>query len=202
MTRRPWWPWRAPRCPRWPGIAPSASAGRFRTTSAWSGWCSVTRADGTVEERFHLDAPRQLSGGVPVSPGQLGIPAGETVKMRVVAYDNDHLEGSKRGESPEVEMKVVGPRGQGRMLTAHYRRLRDALLPSLAAFLTDPMLPAASPRGMTAWVGKARERLTPARELHGAGGRAQRPRRLWRRHGQQRQAVPSALKLEAAPTAG
>jgi hypothetical protein len=93
--------------------------------------------------------------------------------MRVVAYDNDHLEGSKRGVSPDVEVKVIGPQGQGRQLTAHYRRLRDALLPALASFLTDDMLPAASTPGMTRWVSEARERLTPARALQEAQWKGQ-----------------------------
>lgn len=131
----------------------------------------VVRADGTVEEhtlRTPLDAAMELEGGVPLSPDALGIPAGESVKLRVVAYDNDQLEGSKRGVSTEVEMKVVGPKGYGQMLTAHYKRLRDALVDSVAGFLVEPVPPAESRADMIAWVSTARERITPVRELQEA----------------------------------
>ena len=86
-----------------------------------------------------------------MTPSSLGISPGESVTLRVVAYDNDRLEGSKRGVSPEVEVKVVGPKGYGQMLTAHYKRLRDALVDSLAAFLVEPVPPTRSTEGMVAW---------------------------------------------------
>ena len=136
----------------------------------------VVRADGTVEEhalRTPLDATLELQGAVPMTPSSLGISPGESVTLRVVAYDNDRLEGSKRGVSPEVEVKVVGPKGYGQMLTAHYKRLRDALVDSLAAFLVEPVPPARSTEGMVAWVSSARKRVTPIRELQEAQWKGQ-----------------------------
>jgi hypothetical protein len=128
----------------------------------------VTRADGTVQERVlrePLDASARLQGGVRLSPKRLGIPAGETVTLRVVAYDNDLMGGSKQGASPEVTVKVLGSRGKGRRLQVLVEQIRDLMLDALADHLVEAVPPARSDVGMTNWVSVARERLTPLQEL-------------------------------------
>ncbi len=139
----------------------------------------VTRADGTVEEhllRQPLDPAVRLDGAVRKTPRALGLPPGETVKMRVVAYDNDLMGGTKKGESTEVEVTVQGARGRGRALTQTIERLRDELLDALADTVVEPVPPARSAEGMTAWVGTARERFVPIQEIaQEQWGLAERP---------------------------
>jgi hypothetical protein len=128
----------------------------------------IEREDGTVEERVlrePLDPTARLAGGVRLSPRRLGLKAGETVKLRVAAYDNDLQGGSKRGVSAEVEVTVLGPQGRGRQLRQQAERLRNLMLDALAESLVESVPPARGELGMTRWAASARERLQPIQQV-------------------------------------
>jgi len=128
----------------------------------------IEREDGSIEERVlrePLDPTARLSGGVRLSPRRLGLRAGEEVRLRVVAYDNDLQGGSKRGASADVEVTVLGAAGRGRQLREQAQALRDLMLDALADALVEPVPPARGEQGMTRWAATARERLQPVQAL-------------------------------------
>jgi len=120
-----------------------------------------------VELRRPLDPTRQLQDMVTRSPRELGLKAGDTVTLRVVAVDNDHTAGGKRGLSSPVELTVIGPQAAGQQLARYYQELRDALVLVLADFLveTDDLPIANDPAAMQRWVGQARTRFDPVRVI-------------------------------------
>jgi hypothetical protein len=124
--------------------------------------------DGMVTEhelRSPLDSTTELSGGILLSPEDLGLKPGSEVTMRVVAYDNDWMAGGKRGESMEVKMTVLGPQAQGQRLSNYVKELRDALVLVLADYLVEPIPPARAGDGMLRWAERARKRYDPIRDL-------------------------------------
>ena len=132
----------------------------------------VTQGDQTreVELRAPPDAPRELRGALRLSPRDLGLKPGESAKLKVVAYDNDRAGGNKRGESAEVEITSLGPRGRGRRLSQQAEALRDAMIPVLAAFLVEAIPPDDTVSGVQRWAGEARLRYEPIRDLVESSG--------------------------------
>ena len=132
----------------------------------------VTQGDQTreVELRAPPNTPRELRGALRLTPRELGLQPGESAKLKVVAYDNDLAGGNKRGESAEVEITSLGPRGRGRRLAQQTEALRDAMIPVLAAYLVEAVPPAETVSRMRAWAGEARLRYEPVRDLVEAGG--------------------------------
>lgn len=90
-----------------------------------------------VELRAPLDAPRTLGDAARVTPRELGLAPGETATLRVKAWDNDEVSGSKAGSSAPVEVEVLGPRGVAARLDAARHALRDALVRTLAGFVVE-----------------------------------------------------------------
>ncbi len=127
----------------------------------------VTQGDETreVELRAPLDSPRDLRGSLGVSPRDLGLKPGESAKLKVVAYDNDHAGGNKRGESSEFEVTALGPRGRGQHLSRQLEALRDAMLPVLARFLVEEVPPGETIAAMQRWSGSTRDLYDPIRDL-------------------------------------
>lgn len=127
----------------------------------------VTQGDTTreVELRTPLDAPRELQGGLRLTPRDLGLKPGESAQLKVVAYDNDRAGGNKRGESVELEVTSLSARGRGRRMAQQYEALRDAMLPVLARFLVEAVPPGDSIPEMQRWAGDARTLYDPIREL-------------------------------------
>jgi Domain of unknown function (DUF4175) len=124
--------------------------------------------DGKVTEhelRAPLDVPLDLQGRLMMSARDLGLSAGATATLRVTAWDNDQLQGSKRGASAEIKLVVAGARSNAARLARYHQQLRDMMIPVLADFLEEQAPPSTQEAQVTAWVGRARERLTPIREL-------------------------------------
>lgn len=115
--------------------------------------------------REPIDAPLTLDGVASMTPRSLGLTAGQTVVMRVVAVDNNRAEGGNRGESEALTVNVLGPRGYGRNLTAHYERLLDAMLMTLADFLEEPVPPVNTRPQLVRWAHTAAERFDPVRRI-------------------------------------
>lgn len=99
----------------------------------------VTRA-GVVSEsplRTPLDVPRTVADTSDFSAAELGLAAGDTVKVRIGAWDNDEVSGSKPGWSAVFTLEVLGANGSGAQKEALRAAFFDALLPALADFLVD-----------------------------------------------------------------
>lgn len=99
----------------------------------------------SIPLREPLDTPRTLGDPILKTPTELGISAGKVVKMRVGAYDNDAIAGSKAGWSAWIDLDVLGPNGTSARLFTWRQSMRDALVRTLADFLVEPA-PIASDR--------------------------------------------------------
>ncbi len=119
-----------------------------------------------TELRSPIDPVLEISGRVRQTPRRMGLRPGDKVSLRVVAMDTDKASGGNRGESEEIVIEVLGPKGVGRRLTAYHRKLRGALLIALADFLEEPVPPADQPRGMLRWARKTRNRLDRVRQVY------------------------------------
>jgi hypothetical protein len=104
------------------------------------------------------DVPRELAGDLSVTPKELGLAPGATAKLRVGAWDNDEISGSKAGYSAVFEVEVIGPRGQQERHARYRKLLRDALVLVLADFLVDPSPPVVVAAEAPAWAQGALER--------------------------------------------
>ena len=115
--------------------------------------------------RDPLDMPRAVNGAATKTARDLGLRPGDEAVLRVVAYDNDPVAGSKRGSSPNIPIVVSGPRGRGAKLAQYHLALRDALLVTLADFLEDRTPPAADNAGFAKWSDAAMPRFDRVREI-------------------------------------
>jgi DNA-binding ferritin-like protein len=115
--------------------------------------------------RDPIDVSRALAGQIGKTPRDLGLRPGDEVDLRVSAWDNDPVAGSKKGSSALVKLSVVGPHGRGARLAQYHLALRDALLVALADFLEDPMPPGQDAESMARWGDAARGRLDRVREI-------------------------------------
>ena len=99
----------------------------------------VTRGGKAVESplRSPTDSPRGLSDITDVSVADLGLAAGDSVTVRVGAWDNDEVSGSKAGWSSVFVIEVLGAKGSAAAQAELRKSLFDALLPALADFVID-----------------------------------------------------------------
>lgn len=127
----------------------------------------VKSAGGTreVELRTPADVPRALNDQVRLSTKLLGLKTGEKATIRVGAWDNDAIGGSKVGWSSAVTVEAAGPRGVDQRTWAFRRAARDALVLVLADFLVDPVPAADTGRAANAWAVEADERYGAYDEL-------------------------------------
>ncbi|MAY82139.1 MAG: hypothetical protein CL930_15335 [Deltaproteobacteria bacterium] len=123
---------------------------------------------GTTSEvrREPIDTVVELSGTERATPRSLGLVAGQTITLRMVAVDNDRAQGGNRGESEPLVLTVMGPQGYGRNLARYHEKLLDTLLSALADFLEERVPPANSRPGLIEWVSSARKRLDPIRKTY------------------------------------
>jgi len=119
-----------------------------------------------VKLRTPIDSVAELSGRIRKTPAALGLKPGDKVTLQIVAMDSDKASGGNRGESAELVLEVLGPKGIGQRLTAYHKKLREVLLVALADFLEDAVPPAQDPRGMLRWARNTRDRLDPVREVY------------------------------------
>jgi transcription termination factor NusB len=104
-----------------------------------------------VPVRTPVDVPRELAGDLPLTPAKLGLVAGTKARLRVAAWDNDAIAGSKPGYSSVIQVEVLGAHGRQDRQN-HYRKLlRDALVQVLGDFLLDPAPPVATPADGAVW---------------------------------------------------
>lgn len=100
----------------------------------------VSRA-GTSKEvvlREPVDWPRALDDAPALRVADLGLASGDVARLRVGAWDNDAVSGSKVGWSSAVELVVEGARGDGARRRDLGKRVVAALIPVLADGLLDP----------------------------------------------------------------
>jgi len=115
--------------------------------------------------RDPLEADRKLEGAFRKTPQELGLQPGQEVELRIQAWDNDEVSGSKSGDSRAIRIKVLGPKASSRRMMRLWRELRDALLDMLAEHVTDPDPPASTQSDLLAWAGEAAARLDPVDAL-------------------------------------
>ncbi len=104
----------------------------------------IARVALSIDGREHdrpLGSPRgqaEAVGEVGTRPAALGLQAGDHVKLRVVAWDNDTYMGSKSGRSRVIEVVVLGARGVDQRSAERQEALRDQMLVVLADHLEEP----------------------------------------------------------------
>ena len=115
--------------------------------------------------RDPAESKRSLEGAFRKTPQELGLKAGQEVELKIRAWDNDEVSGSKAGDSRSIRVKVLGPKASSRRTMRLWRELRDALLDMLAEHTTDTDPPAKTQSKMLTWAGEAAGRLDPVDEL-------------------------------------
>lgn len=127
----------------------------------------VTRAGVAAESalRTPLDAPRTVSDASDFSAAELGLSAGDTVKVRIGAWDNDEVSGSKPGWSAVFTLEVMGANGSGAQKAALRSAFFEALLPALADFLVDAAPLATEGEDARHWTEGAEQRYTAFDEV-------------------------------------
>ncbi|MEQ1503396.1 MAG: DUF4175 family protein [Myxococcota bacterium] len=120
--------------------------------------------DGKDTEQI-LDRPdrrrAELGGTESIDPRDLGLKAGDRVRMSVVAWDNDTVGGSKRGESQSVELVVLGASGLDQRQSERRAELLEKMIPVLARFLTDPSPPGHTSGELSTWGEQIADRYQP-----------------------------------------
>lgn len=107
----------------------------------------------------------ELAGSVVITPRELGLSPGDRARLSVVAWDNDTVSGSKRGESRPVEVIVLGARGRDDQIALRRQELVDAMLPILADHLVDPWPPGRTAADVARWGEGVAGRYRPLAEL-------------------------------------
>ncbi len=117
--------------------------------------------NGRVREeplRVPLDAPRTLADAPAVTASSLGLHLGDVARVRVGAWDNDEVSGSKVGWSSAFTVEIGGAGGSSAASQKLREELFDALVPLLADFLVDPTPLGETAESVSAWSDAAEER--------------------------------------------
>ena len=127
----------------------------------------VLELDGT-EAPGALAEPRErraeLQGGLSPTPTELGLKAGDHVKLAIAAWDNDDVSGHKVGRSREIEVVVLGANGLDARAEDRHRELRKLLLHTLADFLEEPWPPGRTGGAVAAWGEVVSKRYGPVND--------------------------------------
>jgi hypothetical protein len=107
----------------------------------------------------------EVAGRAVSSPRELGLQPGDRVRVAVVAWDNDTVSGSKRGESRAVELVVLGAQGRDDQLAQRRVDLVEAMIPVLADHLVDPWPPGDDAGSVAAYGERVAERYRPLAAL-------------------------------------
>jgi hypothetical protein len=111
-----------------------------------------------IELRKPIDTPRAVNEALPFRPSEWGLRSGDVARVRVGAWDNDEVSGSKPGWSTPFSLEVLGAGGSFREQQKLRADLLAALIPPLADFLVDPDPVSASGAGVQRWADGADER--------------------------------------------
>ncbi len=90
-----------------------------------------------IELRKPIDMPLMANELVRFSPLEWGLKPGDLARVRVGAWDNDEVSGSKPGWSVPFTIEVVGAGGTFREQQELREALKQALIPPLADFLVE-----------------------------------------------------------------
>ncbi len=115
--------------------------------------------------RTPLDPTSRIEGAHDFTPADLGLMPGSEARLRVVAWDNDAVTGSKAGRSTAFRVRVLGPRGQNARRRRVVQELRDALLLVLADHLEDPWPVGPERVALRSWGASAARRMDPVEQL-------------------------------------
>jgi hypothetical protein len=121
-----------------------------------------------VELLQPMDTPRALNEVLPYSAKAWGLREGDVAKVRVGAWDNDGVSGSKVGWSTPFTLEVLGAGGSFQQQAELRAALLEALIPPLADFLTDPSPVGRVGSAVQLWADRAEERYD-AFDLAAAG---------------------------------
>ena len=101
--------------------------------------------------RTPVDTPLALVDAPGMLVSELGLGPGDVAKVRIGAWDNDDVGGSKPGWTAPIELRIEGAHGR----IAEQKRIRaellNVLLPLLADFLVDASPVATSAEGVRAY---------------------------------------------------
>jgi hypothetical protein len=123
-----------------------------------------------------LQRRAELQGGLSPTPAELGLGAGDRVRLSIAAWDNDEVSGHKVGRSREVEIVVLGPNGLDARSGDRHRDLRRLLLHALADFLEEPWPPGRRGGEIAAWGEVVAHRFDPVDDWFEATWGERRPR--------------------------
>lgn len=108
-----------------------------------------------------LDGPLELRGDLKATPAQLGLKPGDEVNLTIVAWDTDQIAQPKMGRSRSVRIIVLGEDAEISKQIAFRRELRDALVDSLAPFVTDDAFADSNQGYVSSWALNAGGRFAP-----------------------------------------
>ena len=166
----------------------------------------VRRRDKTweVEVRAPINVITDLDGRLLLTPEELNLQPGDSARLRVKAWDNDDVSGSKPGWSGVIEVTVSGAGGDHSRLLPARKELRDALVLVLADFLLDPEPALDVPLDGAAWSKRALGRYDDYDSIVGrswAAGQGMQADRTALQEVEDRRRTLFAL-VRAAPAAG
>ncbi len=98
-----------------------------------------------------LDSPRSVQNTLSLAPAQLGLSAGDRASIRLGAWDNDAVSGSKAGWSAAIDLEVLGASGLSARNIENAKRFRDTLILLLADFVVEPVPVAKNRSAAGAW---------------------------------------------------
>jgi hypothetical protein len=113
-----------------------------------------------------LGHPQERAEEISLSPQQLGLQAGDTVKLKIGAWDNDAVSGSKAGWSAVIELEIIGPNGSAPELARWRERVLEALVVALSGFVLEPVPPTLAQAEVLSWAASARARYTELEALY------------------------------------
>ncbi len=115
--------------------------------------------------RTPLDPVERVSEPLAPTPLDLGLLPGEAARIRVVAWDDDAVSGSKAGTSRALAIRVLGPRGRTARKVRMIEDLRDVLVLALADHLVDAGPSGEAGSELLAWGEGVARRLGPLEAL-------------------------------------
>ncbi|MBN1337283.1 MAG: hypothetical protein JXB39_15095 [Deltaproteobacteria bacterium] len=111
--------------------------------------------------RAPLDPAERLSEALDATPLDLGLVPGEAGRVRVVAWDDDAVSGSKAGASRVLALRVLGPRGKTARKVKRIEELRGVLVGALADYLEEGWPAGDTGPALLAWGERVAQRMEP-----------------------------------------
>jgi hypothetical protein len=127
------------------------------------------RVDGVDGRRDLLSSgasSTSVTGELSIRPMDLGLSVGDRAKLQIIAWDNNDVAGSQRGESEDLLIIVGGEEGASKHARERQVALRDAIIPLLSQHLLQAWPPAKDQRGVARWGEKLFTQMQPLEQIY------------------------------------